>query len=311
MRALSKFSHIAQRKMSESFFTEQETALFLVNTQETKSTWIPSQHCCTLCHCVLSFETKLYFTPHEQWFCKTCAFENKHNLSNLEIVSENVTRAILQSNDSPVWSCGMCNNFEGVTKQIMHYHTCASNCKRQILLGGRFIDAGFGNITPRLCKSSCLKLPTLCRFCNKALPTLGDWPFHIMTECTKVPCILSIQCVQDGILDYVDRIAAELSTNVRNLSSLFKDVKDCDYCKWGTCKGDKTTWKGMLRHFQQHGNDSKHRKIKKVLSDLREFIKSDSFNLKRKQSEEPQVSGKSPRLKVGTPNVIICGKKHP
>ena len=67
----------------------------------------------------------------------------------------------------------------------------------------------------------------------------------------------------------------------------------------------------MLQHLQKHGNESKHTKIKKVLSDLREFIKSDSSQLKRKLLKESQVSGKSPRIKVGTPSVILCGKQHP
>ena len=303
---------ILLNNMTQNKITEIETALFLVSPFETQVTWIREHHCCLECNCILSLETKLYFNTHEQWFCEKCAKQMDNSFLNFQIVDEGVTKAILQSINSLSYTCGICNNFQGVTKNIMHYHTSPSNKSRQILLGGRFMDAGFGNITPRICKSACIKMPTTCRFCNKPLPSLKEWPFHVMTECTKVPCILSNQCIQDGILDYIDRLALHTSPNIRNLSCIFNDFEDSDYCTWGAKEQSETTWKQMIEHLQQHGNDATHAKLKKLLSSLRAYVNDEQNHLKRKHSNDnAAVSEKSPRLQVGTPNVIFCGKRPP
>jgi hypothetical protein len=293
---------------------QSESDLALNLTSTTISThWIQSQHQCIHCFEVLTIETGMHYNRTSQWYCRNCA-TMLVGCSDLALspVPREVAIAILNSIDSFSWKCVHCLTYESVTKQMMAFHYNQCNSKSQILLGGAFVDSGFGSLRPRINQNSCPKIGTNCRFCGVQLVSLEDWPVHIMTECTRVPCAFSRAHVYEGILDFADRIFLDNSAKFVNVSSIIDDHCNDHFCTWGTCDTTTQTWKQMLQHLQKHIHDVQHEQVKIVLSLLREKIKgANGTALKRKECDSPHTSGKSPRYAANTPRVITCCKKVP
>ena len=254
----------------------------------------------------------MYYNRTSQWYCSNCATHASCSDMALSPVPREVAIAILNSIDSFSWKCVHCSTYESVTKQMMAFHYKKCNDKSQILLGGAFVDSGFGSLRPRINQNSCPKIGTKCRFCGVQLASLDAWPTHIMTECTRVPCAFSMAQVHEGILDFADRIFLDDSSKFINVSSITDDHCPDHFCNWGTCGTTTQTWKQMLQHLQKHIHDAKHEQVKVILSLLREKLKgANGTALKRKEGDSPHTSGKSPRYAANTPRVITCCKKVP
>ena len=248
------------------------------------------QHCCLRCYNLLESDTPR-FTLYEQWFCSACAKEVSTSTSKkVYSVPNKAADAILRSLEASFWTCGVCDNFTGMTRESMHAHTNRDNHKFQILFSGKYMQYGFGTISPTISKSACTKMPCVCKFCKTPLKNLEDWPYHIVTECKKIPCIFSHACVQEGVLDYVDRECFDIhfdNSNVLNLSHFFNNVKH--YCTWGTHDKDNYTWKDMIHHLNSSNEGTFHKDIQSAISLLGKISSTLQMKIKKKETRKPKI----------------------
>ena len=178
-------------------------------------------------------------------------------------------------------------------------------------MGGAFVDSGFGSIRPRINQNSCPKIPTRCRFCQKELEALEEWPSHVMLDCDRVPCAFSKECVHEGMLDFSDRIFLDSSSKFINVSYIINEQSSDNFCTWGTCNTTKQTWKQMLQHLQRHINDTHHSQVKHIFASLRDELSSHGQENAKRKAFDPSTSRKSPRYSPSTPRLITCCKKVP